>query len=280
MDDYINRFRRKNGAGAKISNQIEDFIAESTSRIEIYLEGNVNAIPVVFINNDKEGIDEAIIYTYKDSGLSVGKYFTWEEWTYLVYKEIKNVKRENYINSFNAVKCNINFDFNGSNIKAFFRGPMRLHRTVLDEASQSLGFDANMRSVVLVPSFLGIDLLTEFYLDGTGWRVETVDRFTTPGISYLNIALKNLVDTTKVSINEPLVQPLLLNESVAAIEQLDPGITYTFNTEDAYIKSSAPIEIQERRKTSIKFIIPFGTKELEIETKQLGEIIKQSYKVR
>lgn len=281
MSDYLTRFRNKASVIQEATSKISDFIAASTSKINVVVEGQVNAIPIVFINNDKEGIDEAIIYTYAENGLSVGKYFTWEEWTYLVYKEVKNVKRENYIDSFNAVKCNINFELNGSNIKAHFQGPMRLHRSILDEAAQTLGFDAKIRSVIMVPSVYNIKINNEFYIEDTGWRVESLDKFTTPGISYLNMALKNLVDTEKISTNEPEITPLLMSMDIAApIEELDPGITYTFNTEDAYFNSSAQLNIKERKKTSIKFSIPFGVKELEIETKELGGIIKKSYKVK
>ena len=69
-------------------------------------------------------------------------------------------------------------------------------------------------------------------------------------------------------------------EPVTPIEELDAGITYIFDTEEAYIKTSVPINILERKLTSIKFIIPFGTTELEIETKQAGEIVTESYKVK
>lgn len=280
MSDYLTRFRNKASVIKEATSRISDFIAASTSKIEVMVEGQVNAIPIVLINNDKEGVDEAIIYTYIDNGLSVGKYFTWEEYTYLVYKEVKNVKRENYIDSFLAVRCNINFEFNSVNIKAHFRGPMRLHRTVLDEAAQSLGFDANMRSLVIVPNNLGFKINSEFYIEDQGWRVESLDKLTTTDITYLNIALKNLVDTEKISENEPEEEAPLLMSFAAPVEELDPGITYTFDTEDAYIKASSPINIKERKKTSIKFIIPFGTKELEIETKKAGEIITKSYKVK
>lgn len=281
MSDYITRFRNKASVIQGVTSQVSDFIAASLSKIEVIVEGQVNAIPIVFINSDKEGVDEAIIYTYKGDGLTIGKYFTWEEWTYLVYKEVKNVKRENYIDSFLAVKCNINFEYNGSNVKAFFRGPMRLRSTsVFDEAAQQLGLDLNMRSIVIVPSSLNIPLLTEFSLDDTGWRVEMKDSFTTPGITYLNVALRNLVDTDKTSDNEPVIPSVPDEEPVTPIEELDAGITYIFDTEEAYIKTSVPINILERKLTSIKFIIPFGTTELKIETKQAGEIVTESYKVK
>lgn len=278
MSDYLTRFRNKASLISKVTSQISDFIAASTSKIEVIVEGQTNAIPIVFINNDKEGVDEAIIYSYNENGLSVGNYFSWEEWTYLVYKEVKNVKRENYIDSFHAIKCNINFDLNGSNIKAYFRGPMRLHGTALDEVAQSLGFDVNNRAVIMLPTSYGVGINDEFYLGDQGWRVETLDKFTTTGITYLNAALKNLIDTTKVSVNEPEVVPLAMSFA-ASSEQLDPGITYTFTTEDGYFNPSVSVNIKERKATSIKFSIPFGIKELNISTKESGEIITKSYTV-
>lgn len=280
MSDYLTRFRNKASVISAATSRISDFIAVSTSKIDVIIEGQTNAIPVVFINNDKEGVDEAIVYSYTSNGLVVGNYFTWEEWTYLVYKEVKNVKRENYIDSFHVIKCNINFTLNGNDIKAYFRGPMRLHRSVLDEAAQSLGFDVNMRSVVMLPTSYGVAINDEFYIGDQGWRVESLDKLTTTGITYLNIALKNLVDTTKLATSEVDVVPLMAMSFAAPVEELDPGITYTFTTEDAYFDPSVKVDIKERKKTSIKFSIPFGVRELDISTKEAGEIITKSYKVK
>lgn len=277
MSNYLDRFRYKSGIEKENASRISDVIAESLSKYEVVIERLDKAIPIVFINNDKEGVDEAIIYSYNEDALVVGDYFYFSDYWYLIYKEQKNVKRENYIDSFLAVKCNINFDFNNQNIKGYFRGSMRLHGSILDEAAQNFGLDADNRALVMVPTYYGVGINTEFYLGDQGWRVEMLDKLTTPGVSYLNIALKNLVDTTKVSENEPETPPTPPDEP--ELDALSSGIIYTFTTEDAYIKSSDPIKIIERKSTSVKFLVPFGTKTITIETKESGEIVSQSYKV-
>ena len=88
MDDYINRFRNKVNIEAK-SARIGDIIAQSLSKIEVFVEGLPNAIPVAFINKDKESVNEAVMYTYKEDGVTIGNYISVFDRVYLVYKEFK-----------------------------------------------------------------------------------------------------------------------------------------------------------------------------------------------
>lgn len=282
MDDYINRFRRKVGAGATISGQIEDLIAESTSKVEVYLEGNENAIPVAFINKDKETGDEAVMYTYAEDGVAVGNYITFLDKTYLVYKEIRNIKRENFIKAFNLIGCNIHFTHLVNNIatdiKAFFRGSLRSPRLEERSLADELGITSIDKVYILLPSKYKMRVNEDINItdiDGVdkGWKTTVVDSISNPGISYVAMREFSIADTNKISeTQKPDYDPTL--------KELIAGIEYTFDTQSAFIKANKPIKIISRAATSVKFSVPFGTGDIIITIKKDGLESSTSYVVR
>lgn len=275
MSNYLDRFRYKSGIEKENASRISDVIASSLSKYEVVIERLDKAIPIVFINNDKEGVDEAIIYSYNEDALVVGDYFYFSDYWYLIYKEQKNVKRENYIDSFLAVKCNINFDFNGQNIKAHYRGPMRMSRNPLSDLGDNFGVTSEMRSYIMVPTISDLKVNNEFDVNGQGFRIEEIDKSTTPGIYYLNVQKVNLVNTTKQSDAQGL-EPLPTPEQV---KKLYSGMEQTLTTEDGYIDFSYSVKIIERKNTQIKFILPSNINTITIVVKKDGELFSQVYEV-
>lgn len=277
MDDYLTRFRNKVDVEQTVRSSIGDIIAESLSKCEVYVNESQTAIPVIFINTDKESGDESIIYSYSTDSVVVGDYVNFLGTDHLVYKEIKNLKREGYIDSFKTILCNISFALGAATIKGYFRGPLRTANSDEGDLAESFGVDSKGESLLVIPSTVALGYNDNIIIGDQGWRVVKIDKLTNTGISYLTVEEFMQVNTTKVSDNEPetpVVPPI-----VPVLPQLSAGITYTFNTEEGFIKSSSEINILERKSAFIKFIIPFGVSNITITTKEEGIEVPVAYKV-
>lgn len=282
FDPYVVRFRKRAEVKAVTSTKISDIIARSTSRVEVYLENNVNAIPVIFINDSKESGTESIMYSYTKNGVEVGNYITFRGDKYLVYKEIKNLKQEDYIEVFRLVLCNITFNFNGSDIKAYFRGSLRSVQSEESNLAQHFGVQSTGEAFIIFPSSYSMKNNDSFSINEKGWRVTYLDNTTNAGINYAALEEYNLVNTEKTSENEveTLIMPMAMTFAAPEEKQILAGITQSFKTEGGYIKTDKTVKITERTANLVKFIIPFGIDNIIIETKQNGIIVSESYNVR
>lgn len=270
FDDYIVRFRRKVESEAATSAKIGDIIAQSTSKIDVLLEGNENAIPVIFINNDKEGETEAIMYSYSKDKVSIGKYITFLDDTYLVYKEVKNIKRENYIDEFRLILCNTSFNFNNSDVKAFFKGSLRSSSSDEYDLADNFGVESQGDAIIMYPSSITLGLNSIISIQNKGWRTTKVDSITNIGVTYAALEEYSMPDIEKVSENE---------DSIPAANPMIAGIIQEFSTEDGYIMTDTEITIIERTDNLVKFIIPFGVVEITISTKNNGIITSETFTV-
>lgn len=285
-DDSITRFRRKVEVEKKVSAEYDDIIELSLSKFDVLVNNATKAIPVAFINQDKEAGNETIIYTYARDKVSLGDYIKALNRTYLVYKEFKNVKREEYISAFYLAECNVNFEYKGSLILAPFRGPLRQKTSEEYDLSQDLGVLSYNEAFIMLPSLgvnsVNIKVNEPLNIDGQGWRTTFIDKSTNKGIAYVRLEEFLLTDTSKTSVNEvPEAEPLMLMKTFSEpVKEILAGITQTFATESGYFKSDKTVNILERRGSSIKFIVPFGIEEINIEIKRDGEIISEYYKVR
>lgn len=278
FDDYMYRFRQKMELNAAKSATISDIIARSTSKTEVIINDNENAIPVAFINNDKEGSTESLMYTYAKDGVKLTDYVQFLNDWYLVYDEIKNIKRENYINVFRLILCNITFDVNGSSVKAFFKGSLRSAASEESNLAQNFGVMSLGEAYLILPSSFGLKANQTFKINDKGWRSTFVDNISNAGITYAAIEEYTIVNEDKTSENE-VIQPLMMAFEEEPQELL-AGITLSFDTEGGYIKANNKINIISKTAALVKFIIPFGTENITIETKQNNKIVSTYYKVR
>lgn len=277
MDDYLTRFRNKTNIEKAVAAKISDIIAQSLSRMEVTLNGALQAIPVAFINDDKESGDESIMYSYNTAGVRVGDYITVFGNSHLVYKEIKNIKRDDYIDCFKTILCNINFSLGNSTIKAYFRSSLRTVGSEERNLAQNFGVDSLGGAFIMIPSTVALDVNTPISISGKGWRTVFRDEDTNPGITYIGLEEYNLVDVIKLTSAETAIP-------TPPIPSTDPvlvaGVTQTLTTEDAYIQANKPINIIERAATYVKFVIPFGTANITVEIKHLGLVVSDYYIVR
>lgn len=280
-DDYINRFKRKTEVEKKATSQIGDIIAQSLSKMDVLVNSSTLAIPVAFINKDKEAFSEAVMYTYIDDGVVIGDMINVFDRIYLVYKELKNIKRDGYINKFNLIECNIKFTLNNSEVRAAFKGPLRSKYSEEENLSDNFGVTSSSEAIIIFPNVgpnaLNMKQNDYFTVDDQSWRIITIDKITNPGITYAAVEEYFAPDLEKISFNEnalPLEEPPT-NENI-----LIAGITHNFATEMGYFKADKNINIVERTTSSVRFIIPFNIDEINIEVKRDGQIVSEYYLVR
>jgi hypothetical protein len=275
-DDYINRFRNKTKIENKTSAQSGDIIAQSLSKIEVLVDESTNAIPVAFINKDKESGNEAIMYSYETDGVEVSKYIKALDRVYLVYKEIKNIKREQYIRTFNLVECNSSFEYDGQIVQAAFRGAIRSKYSGEDNLRDNLGVTLSGEAYIMLPSLVGIKQNKIIKIDGKDWRTIFEESTTNKGISYVSLEQHFAPNLDKISANEAELPTPIVDTSIYLIA----GKEYIFPTEDGYFLSNKKVDILQRSINSISFSIPFGTEMVTIQTKENSIIESTEYKVR
>ena len=276
-DDYIGRFRKKVGGEVKASAQISDFIQQSTSKLDIYLNEATKAIPVVFINNDKERGNESILYSYHTDGIKVGDYINALGDDHLVYKEIKNIKRENFIDSFNTILCNVLFQFNNSQVKAYFKESLRSAYSEEENLLDNFGVTSTAEAFIMVPASVGIKPNKIITIDDKDWRTLFDDNTTNKGISYITLEQYFAPDLEKISVNETVVPTPQPDTSIYLIA----GKEYTFDTENGYFVTDKKVNILNRTINAVTFTIPFGIEVITIQTK-INSVIEPpvEYKVR
>ena len=276
-DDYIGRFRKKVAGEVKASAQISDFIQQSTSKLDIYLNEATKAIPVVFINTDKERANESILYSYHTDGIKVGDYINALGDDHLVYKEIKNIKRENFIDSFNTILCNVLFQFNNSQVKAYFKGSLRSAYSEEENLLDNFGVTSTAEAFIMVPASVGIKPNKIITIDDKDWRTLFDDNTTNKGISYITLEQYFAPDLEKISVNETVVPTPQPDTSTYLIA----GKEYTFDTENGYFVTDKKVNILNRTINAVTFTIPFGIEVITIQTK-INSVIEPpvEYKVR
>lgn len=273
-DDYITRFRNKVTVEDDVSAKVNDIIALSLSKMSVMLERLQKAIPVIFINKNKEGGDESIMYSYTTDGVQVGDYVTAFDKSHLVYKEISNLKREDYIDCWNTVMCNISFTFNSSTIKGYFRGGLRSIGSDEENLAQSFGIDSKGESFIIIPSSILLKPVDIISINNKGWKVTSRDDITNSGIAYISLEEYNIPDLNKVS------EVAAIDYVAPEIDYLKVGSEYTFTTEDGYFISNPRVQILQKTLTSITFKVPFGISSIQLTVKELGVIKATTYEVR
>lgn len=275
MADYLTRFRDKVQAYQTEVGRMNDIISSSLSRMEVTIERTKEAIPVIFINSDREGLDDVVMYSYKDDGVQKGDYIYAFDSYYLVYDEIKNVKREDYIDAFRLANCNAEYTRDSVSTKIHFRGLMKARYGVKEEyLQQHFGFDLKLDALMIYPT----DTLKtdeDVKIGGKTWRVVYIDDITNAGISYVGLQSIATLQMDK-QVEEENVDP----SGRPALPTLMRGIEYDFSTEKGYIKFSTSVEIIKRSSNSVRAKIPFGIDTLTVEYKENGETIEKIYTVR
>ena len=113
--DYINLYRKKTQSlkcDNSQKNKLVDGAYGSTQVFHIrrHRESTVNLI----IDNAKEGLGTAIVYSWPKDHLHIGDYFRWKDQIFLVTNLEHNVFLDDNIYKFNARVCNCEINYNYS----------------------------------------------------------------------------------------------------------------------------------------------------------------------
>lgn len=254
--DYIARYRKKLDNDAAKVQAVNDIIAQSLSKTEAFVNGALNAIPIVFINDTKEDGENSVIYTYAKDTVSVGDYLDVLGAKHLIYKQVKNLQQEGFINQFKAIACNISFTFKNKEVLAYYKGPFKSSTSTEVKLKDNFGIDMNSEAFIVVPTSIGLTSNERLVIGGEGWRTVVLDKLTNPGISYLSVEKYNIILDQKVEA-EPIPETTLM-----------AGVINELATENGYFQTSIPVEVVSKTATLVKFIIPFGISTITIVTKE------------
>lgn len=272
-DDYIGRYRNKMSVEKQTSAQSGDIIAQSLSKIDVLVNEATKAIPVAFINKDREFEDSAIMYAYKKDNLAIGDYVKALNRDYLIFAEIKNVKRENFIQTFNLIACNVNFTYDGVSYLGFFKGSART--TTVDEKwmSEKIGFFTEKEGLLVLPTS-SLKRGSVITIQNKVFKIISEDSLSNSGISYF--VLLDTIDTDLDKVSESESETPVQSPTTTTLYS---GVDLTFATEQGYILTDKKVTIVSRTASSVVIRVPYGIDSITITVMEGGSPKSTVYEV-
>jgi len=263
------------------------FIIEGALSKNIYHSRLEKEIPAALVFSHKEGPDEVVVYTLLKDDLLKADYFVYDSVNYLVYEQNKLTDADIIYKKQKAVECNVSFSFNNEIFVGYYKSSVRGSEDPSFEGRQLLMPDETPLLILPTNSILTIN--SEFVIEGKPFRVMEYDHITNKGITYYYLERGIIRTEPEVAgiIMMNVTQPTIVvqeNESVTQTEEaeqltLRAMVEYTFLTEDAVFSATPAVELIQRRKSEIKFKVPFGIEEVAITTKINGLNVQKLYKV-
>lgn len=265
------------------------FIIDGKMAKTIYHARKTKDIAAALVFNHKEGPDEVIVYSLLADELMKSDYFIYENINYLVYEENKLTDADIIYRKQKAVECNVSFSFNSVIFKGYFKSSLRGTESDSLESKQILMPDEN--PVLILPTNSELEIKSQFVIEGKPFKVVEYDHITNRGITYYSLErgiIKNEATTgggQSAALDPAQEKPLEANETIVQDDNLAAElviramIEYTFSTEDAIFSATPSVELISRRKSEIKFKVPFGIEEVAITTKENGIMSQKLYKV-
>lgn len=235
---------------------------------------------VALIFNDKEGPDDAFIFSKKQkntlNNFKKGDYFIYDGTYFLIYEDVKLSNKELPFIKQRAVECNVIFNVNSTNYYGAFFSTMR--KMLENDLVKSSVLVADERPIIVVPKNSAFVTGISFMIENKPWIVNDYDNITNKGITYLYLEKYIVKNQTVLPI-----QPLMALGAAEALDETPTLIALVENTLETYgafFAAVPKVEILERKKNSVKFSVPFGIDEVLISTKNdSGQIIETYYKV-
>lgn len=261
---YIDRYRNKVASNQSV--QMEDFIAISPSKTELIILPEGVEIDAVVTVSDKEGPDEYTIHSYAEDGLEIGQYVQYNDDYLLIYEKVTNPRREGFIHTFKALQCNVEFEYNSQNIRAYYKGSLRQFIKESD-FTPKVGVDIDTNALLIYAATYNIPLSARIIIGNREFRQLDFDEISISGVKFATI--EKALSTIKAK-----------EVTAETSDYLVSGMVYTFPTEDGYFSSSPKVKLLSRIHNEVKFEVPFDINSVEITTKENENLLTDIYEVR
>lgn len=294
IDNYYERFQIRNKTFDTM-----DWIEQSINKIEIKkasidssgnLEIGYPSYSAVHIFKEKEGPDNAILYTYREDNLKVGDMIVKQTFTdgiektenretFLLFEESPRVDGSKNIRVFSTIEANaVIKESKGGYFPAYFKGEMRSESQIDYSLKGNIG-TLDSTALVIVPVsqfqiknnsvFSEIRSMKSSTPSHFSWEVADKDDITTTGMQYI---------TVKKILKEPSITPEEPKDP--SKNYLAAGSVVEVPTKGGFFAAIPNVKVLERKALKVVFEVPNEPGELEIWTKnEEGNEIPTKYTV-
>ena len=227
--------------------------------------------------------DKAYIYTTIDDDLDIGTVWGAKGLHWLIAEEIVTIKNVNW-HKYLAYLCNLEIE----NTWGFFKGPEKSYVNIKNEQNASL--ESLQKPVLILPvDILGFE--DKIVINKRPWMVQEWDTISSPGIIYYSLRATTIskevaeehadewvyIERAKDNITPVIIEPEEVPEEPGEFI-IGSEVNITLPTEQGYFGfDNKQIKIKKRSATSVTFMLPFGVKEVTVETKEGGEVVTRHY---
>jgi hypothetical protein len=267
----------------KNNSEFIDTHASSTTITHTRISEDIKAVLTI---NQKEGVDEVILFTkpFADSedNVTVGDYITHEGDIYLTFMEYKlPTKVKNVYKKHKLIECNVTIKVDNISQRGAYIGSLSRFVNMTEESVSgfSLGIE-QYKPVVITKNNASLVVGKRFLLGTEAFEIVALDRKSNQGIMYLSLNATTINATTDNLITGTAITPEAAAENETDETTLRQGELKTVSTNLGYVYFDPVVNILSRTLTSVVFEVPFGISELQVDTKDGdGEIVTTVYTV-
>lgn len=287
MPNNFSNFRARTLAETNTDNNLNaEFIDTHASSTTITHSRISEDIKAVLTINQKEGVDEVILFTkpFIDSAddIIVGDYITHEEDIYLVYMQYKlPTKVKNVYRKYKLIECNVTIKVDNISQRGAYIGSLARFVNMTEESVSgfSLGVE-QYKPVVVTKNNSSLTVGKRFLLGTEAFEIVALDRKSNAGIMYLSLNATTINATTDNLVTGTAITPDAAAENETDATTLRQGDTQTVSTNLGYVYFDPVVNIISRTLTSVTFEVPFGITALQVDTKDgSGNIVTTNYTV-
>ncbi len=287
MANKFSNFRARTLAETNTDNNLNaEFIDTHASSTVITHSRISEDIKAVLTINQKEGVDEVILFTKpfddSDDNVTVGDYITHDGDIYLVFMEYKlPSKVKNVYKKHKLIECNVTIKVDSISQRGAYIGSLARFVNMTEESVSgfSLGVE-QYKPVVVTKNNTSLTVGKRFLLGTEAFEIVALDRKSNAGIMYLSLNATTINATTDNLNTETAITPSNPSENATNATTLRQGTTHTVTTNFGYVFFDPVVNIISRNLTSVTFEVPFGITALQVNTKNIsGAVVTTNYTV-
>ena len=225
--------------------------------------------------------DKAYIFTHIEDRLLSGSVWGAKGLHWLIAEELVTIKDVDW-HKYLAYLCNINVE----HVWGYFKGPEKTYVNIRNEDDASL--ESLQKPVLVLPeNILGFN--DKIVIKSRPWLVQEYDAISSPGLIYYSlrattVSKEELIDHEGEDVfiikAENNYTPIILTpteEETSTSYTIGHNIDITVVTENGFFKYNKPIKIKSHKKDQVIFSIPFGVNDVEIQTKEGGVVVTETF---